>query len=785
MEPPSWRCPSTRGIGSPGRDLEGKSGPRGPRPRLTLRTTAVTLRPPPRKGGPLDRSWRASWSAWTVVFLLAAWGLADAPYRGDVGLLLRGESVGAVEPASPAARAGLTRGEILRLASDAHGESLRLRLGRLRPGESVRIARGDTPLTLVAEPPSPSIVAWRLAWALVALGFLLLGAAVGRRRSDRVALVFFWWCVASGLALAPRPAWPFALGAGAEDLLSSAASLFLPALLVHFFAVFPEGRGRRRAALAFALYAGGLAWTAASALAAVRFPAWQSALLPAGALLFAVGAGGALASFGISFHDSSPRHRRRLAVLFLSSAAGLIPLVAVTVWSNVAPAATSSALRGAALLVLLVPAGFAYAIDVHQVFDFQWRRTRDRGPSVDALPTSPPVFAAADARSVVDSVAADLHSRLGLAHCGVFRAQNGNGAALATWLGDLPAEPLPSALPADLARALTRLARPADLEEIGALIEGSAARAAWAELYRGGTKLLLPLFSSGRLVAALALGPRLSGDLSLPRHRAALREYAAHASLAIEHAEMGAERDDHSRVDRELEVARGIQEHLLPERDPSFPTLACAGASVPSGRVGGDYYDYLPLGPRRLGVAVGDVCGKGVPAALLVAHVQAALRRHATPEARPGQVLAALNQELAAYHQPEKFVCLAYAVVDAPSRTVTWANGGLHPPLWVRPGDGVHSLPSGDLILGVEAETRYREHSVHLVPGESVVLLTDGILDARSGTEDFGSAQLPSCLTRAARLRAPRLRDRLLAEAKGFHRTGIVDDMTVVVLQAV
>jgi len=115
---------------------------------------------------------------------------------------------------------------------------------------------------------------------------------------------------------------------------------------------------------------------------------------------------------------------------------------------------------------------------------------------------------------------------------------------------------------------------------------------------------------------------------------------------------------------------------------------------------------------------------------------------------------------------------------------VTWANGGLHPPLWVRPGSGVHSLPGGDLILGVESETRYREHTVHLVPGESMVMLTDGILDARSGNEDFGASLMPECLARWAHLRAPRLRDRLLTEAREFHHTGVADDMTVVVLQA-
>ncbi|HKA24418.1 MAG TPA: PP2C family protein-serine/threonine phosphatase [Candidatus Eisenbacteria bacterium] len=731
----------------------------------------------------MDRSWRAAWAAWTIVIGLAIWGLADCPRRGDVGLLLRGDKVGAVERGSPAAAAGLAPGERIRLAADPSDESLRLELARLTPGQSLSVVHGQRSATLVARAPSRGLVAYRLAWALVALGFLLLGAAVGRRRRDRVALVFFLWCTASGLVLAPRPAWPIAAGAIAEEILSSAAALFLPALLVHFFALLPESRGRRRKLVAYGLYGGAAAWTLAQGVAATAAPGLQEALLPVGALLFAAGAAGALISFALSYRGASPRHRRRLQVLFWSAAVGLVPLVAMTLWSNLGsdPGALG---RLSALLVLCVPAGFAYAIEVHQVFDFRWRPSRDRAVTADALPTTPPVFAAADSRSVVDAVAADLHSRLGLAHCGVFRTEERNGAVLATWLGDLPTPPAPAGLPADVSRALTRLSRPADLGEVGALVEGTASRAALGDLREGGTKLLLPLFSGSRLVATLALGPGLSLDLSLPRHRAALREYAAHASLAVEHADLGAARDDHSRVDRELEVARGIQEHLLPERDPVFPTLAAAGASIPSGRVGGDYYDYLPLGPRRFGVAVGDVCGKGVPAALLVAHVQAALRRHAGAETRPGEVLNALNQELARYHQAEKFVCLAYAVVDAPSRTVTWANGGLHPPLWIKPGDGVHALPGGDLILGVESETRYREHQVHLAPGESVVLLTDGILDARSGNEDFGDSLLPECLGRWAHLRAPRLRDRLLAEARGFHRTGIIDDMTVVVLQA-
>src|SRR5262249_32434548 len=158
-----------------------------------------------------------------------------------------------------------------------------------------------------------------------------------------------------------------------------------------------------------------------------------------------------------------------------SSAVGLLPLIGITLWSNLGsdPGALG---RLSALLVLCVPAGFAYAIEVHQVFDFRWRPSRDRAVATEAVPTSPPVFAAADARSVIASVAADLHSRLGLAHCGVFRAEDRNGAVLATWLGDHPSPPAPPGLASDVSRALTRLSRPADLGEVGAMIEGTAAR---------------------------------------------------------------------------------------------------------------------------------------------------------------------------------------------------------------------------------------------------------------------------------------------------------------------
>jgi sigma-B regulation protein RsbU (phosphoserine phosphatase) len=456
----------------------------------------------------------------------------------------------------------------------------------------------------------------------------------------------------------------------------------------------------------------------------------------------------------------------------------------VTLRSNLAAGPATAGARAAALLLLLVPGGFAYAIEVHQVLDFRWRR--GRRSRLEFVPSSPPVFPAGDVRTIVEAVTADLHSRLGLAHCAAYRV-NGDGdgdARLAAWMGDEPEGGAVPALPAAVVAAAAHLGRPADLRELAVAAGPGPAQPRLAELERAGSRAVLPITVSARVAWLVLLGPRLSDDLASPRHRAALAEYAAHASLAAEHAHFHDERVQQARVGRELELARAIQERLLPERDPAFPTLACAGASVPSGRVGGDYYDYVPLGGRDFGLAVGDVCGKGVPAALLASHVQATLRRHAVRGRAPGEVLGALNGELARYRQPEKFVCMCYALVEARERTVTWASAGLNPPLWLRPGHGVHTLPSGDLILGVDAETRYHEHTVRLAPGEGMVFLTDGVPDARRGHEDFGSADMLPCLARLAHLRPQRIRDALLAAARAFHENGTLDDMTVVVLKA-
>ncbi len=734
--------------------------------------------------------WTLAWAFWSVAMLVALWGAWDAPRRGDTGVLMRGDRVGSVLAGSAAARASaLAPGDRLVLPASER-TAVRTRLAHLRAGESitVQVTRPGDPLpprtlSLEARPPAAEIISWRLAWSAVALGLLVLAWAVGRARRDALALVFFLWCTVASVAMAPWPLWPSPAPAQALEAAAAASALFLPVLLLHVFALFPEGRGRRRTRLAAVLYGLGAVLALAAPLGAPIHPAIGEAAAAAGGLFFAVAIALAIASFTISYRTASTRHRRRLHVLLWCAILGLAPVVALTVQNNLARRPAPVPMQAAALLFLLVPAGFAYAIEVHQIFDFRWRPGQG-GRGRASIPPAPPVFGAGDARATVHAVAADLHSRLGLSHCCIYWRIGGPGLELATWLGDPPPEGGVEHLLPEVVQALERLRRPVNLEELRALSDDRASAALYAQWERSGTRTLLPLFASRELRAVLALGGRLSDDLSTTRRRAELGEYMEHASLAVEHAEFHDERVQRARVERELELARSIQERLLPRRDPIFPTFASAGASIPSGRVCGDYFDYVDLGERRFGAVVADVCGKGVPAALLVSHVQAGLRLRAAGGTPPAEVLAGLNRDLSRFHQPEKFVCLLYAVVDARARTVRWANAGLNPPLGFRSDGEVRELPCGDLILGVDAGTEYQEWSETLAPGEGIVLHTDGILDARSGDEIFGGGRFATTVARWATLRAPRLRDRILAEARAFHRTGPADDMTALVLKS-
>jgi serine phosphatase RsbU (regulator of sigma subunit) len=190
------------------------------------------------------------------------------------------------------------------------------------------------------------------------------------------------------------------------------------------------------------------------------------------------------------------------------------------------------------------------------------------------------------------------------------------------------------------------------------------------------------------------------------------------------------EADVRQRLERELATARDIQQRLLPHDEPELAGFELTGASIPSREIGGDYFDFLALGERRLGIAIGDVSGKGMPAALLMSNLQACLQGQAIHPSTVAEVVGRVNDLLVRSTDPHMFATFVYGVLDADAGTLTLANAGHDPPVLVRAGGEVEEFAPGGLILGVMPRQEYRQHVVTLAPGDVLVLYTDGITEA-------------------------------------------------------
>lgn len=195
--------------------------------------------------------------------------------------------------------------------------------------------------------------------------------------------------------------------------------------------------------------------------------------------------------------------------------------------------------------------------------------------------------------------------------------------------------------------------------------------------------------------------------------------------------------------EEELNRAREIQQMLLPNTLPQLAGVQVAGAWQPARAVGGDYFDVIKLDDKRLGLCIGDVAGKGITAALLMANLQASFRALATPETTPAAVCSRLNAFLCANVAPGKFVTFFYAVLDSENRTLTYENAGHCPALLVR-SDGTHELLSGQgAVLGVIPDWPYRDSVINLNAGDKLLLYTDGITEAEDPQlEEFGEDRL-------------------------------------------
>ena len=201
-----------------------------------------------------------------------------------------------------------------------------------------------------------------------------------------------------------------------------------------------------------------------------------------------------------------------------------------------------------------------------------------------------------------------------------------------------------------------------------------------------------------------------------------------------------------------------IQRALLPSAMPTLEGCEIAARWTPAAGIGGDCYDVLRFSDTRVGLSIADVIGKGLPAALLMSNLQAAVRAFATSAAEPQHVCASVNRLLCRNIAAGKFVTFCYALVDTRDRTLSFANAGHNPPVLVRRDGKVERLATTGLVLGVSSDWSYTSGSFPLAPGDRLVCFTDGITEASSPSfEEFGDDRLIDTIRRHQRARADAL----------------------------
>lgn len=256
--------------------------------------------------------------------------------------------------------------------------------------------------------------------------------------------------------------------------------------------------------------------------------------------------------------------------------------------------------------------------------------------------------------------------------------------------------------------------------------------------------------------------------------------------LARSREELRRTTEAQARDRKEMEIAREIQQSFLPQEYPRIPGVTLAARSVPARVVGGDFYDFIPLGEGRWGILIADVSGKGVPAALFTGLSRSLVRVYATETGSVTKALSAFNAYVTEDNPASMFVTLFCASLS-PGGDMVCVNAGHNPPLLVRRGGEILPIGATGVPLGLFAEAKYGEKPLQLGEGDTLVLYTDGVTEAFNGAEElFGMERLAEVLKGCAGLPPEEWLERIL-EAVGSFAQGAPqsDDITVVVLRVV
>ena len=299
------------------------------------------------------------------------------------------------------------------------------------------------------------------------------------------------------------------------------------------------------------------------------------------------------------------------------------------------------------------------------------------------------------------------------------------------------------------------------------------------------TLLSVPLILRGRIIGSLNVFNKHGGERFTEADKRLLSIISTQSAQVIENARLCEEEQSLLRIQEELKIAYNIQMGLLPKDAPVVEGFDVAGRSMPAKSVGGDYFDLIRLADGRLFFCLGDISGKGMPAALLMSNMLAILRGQDLESSSPASIMTLANEHMFRNTDPERFSTLFLGILDTASGELTYSNAGHNLPFLVRSSGEVERLESGNIVLGAMDGVTYDEDSVNLLEGDILVVFSDGISESINHLgEEFGEAGIPGIVSGHRAEPANSLIERIIGEATA-HAEGAPrrDDMTLVVIK--
>src|SRR5262245_11349313 len=318
-----------------------------------------------------------------------------------------------------------------------------------------------------------------------------------------------------------------------------------------------------------------------------------------------------------------------------------------------------------------------------------------------------------------------------------------------------------------------------------ALVDDRFKAGASVEIQQIRSLMCVPLWNNRDVIGLIYVDSRQRAGLFKLEDLRLLTHLANVAAVKIENARLFEQAVAAERMEQEIQKAAEIQNHLLPAEGPPIDGYEVFGTSLMCRAVGGDYYDYLGLEGGRVGVGLGDVAGKGMPAALLMASFQASLRALSELGMPVDETITRMNRVMCKTVPDNRFVTFFYGVLDPGSNTVTYVNAGQTPPYLVRAAGGIEQLGQSGPPLGLLDDSTYRPHTLTMEPGDILICYSDGVSEASAPEgHQFGEERLAELVARE-RVRTPGEIVRVVTEAMAAHCAGHTygDDVTLVILK--